>query len=155
MIKEDIVTQVHALLALSDSEFEAELRAAHPEISDNPLEVLDINTIPTLYKTTVIKDPSGLYEYAEFLVVGFNLDKNLHVVYQCDAGEGLPFLVKRKGTAAIRLADARAAESNIGKWLTVEFETWSKPRLHYKRGLPLKPVGLDFRNCDLTGQPIE
>lgn len=96
---------------------------------------------------------SSVYKYkvakeAEYKIVGFKLDKHKHAVYLCES-EGGEFSVKRKGTKEERLADAAAANSNIGKWLTIEFEMLSKA------GKPLKPVGLDFRLCDDSGEPLE
>ena len=112
---------------------------------------------------TVIKHLDGLYQHnvhssdqfkykktkdAEFKVTNFTLDKHGHPVYTCQS-KGGKFKVKRKGTAEQQLADAAIASSNIGKWLTVEYETMSK----YDK--PLKPVGLDFRNCDTNGNPLD
>tara|TARA_R110000744_G_scaffold147612_12_gene260619 strand:- start:1551 stop:2615 length:1065 start_codon:yes stop_codon:yes gene_type:complete len=96
---------------------------------------------------------SDVYKYkipkeAEFKIVGFKIDKNKHVVYTC-MSEGGEFGVKRKGTNEERLTDASVAASNIGRWLTAEYEMLSKS------GIPLKPVGLDFRLCDETGEPLE
>ena len=138
--------------------------------SHEELDELHEQAVDAGYEGIIIRNPKGLYEYnkrsldvfkykkaqdAEFEVVGFNIDKNGHVVYECDAGEGLPFAVKCKGTAEERLADAAVASSNIGKYLKVEFEMWSKPRLHYTRGLPQKPVGIMFRKVDANGEAIE
>ena len=96
---------------------------------------------------------SSVYKYkipidAEFRVVGFNIDKNNHAVYVCES-KGGDFSVKRVGNSADRLADAAIAESNIGRWLNVEFEMYSK------KGIPLKPVGQHFRLCDKDGKPLE
>lgn len=96
---------------------------------------------------------SDVYKYkipkeSEFKITGFNIDKNKHVVYQCDS-DGGTFNVKRKGTNEERLADAAVATSNIGRWLNVEYEMLSKA------GKPLKPVGIYYRNCDENGEPLE
>jgi DNA ligase-1 len=116
------------------------------------------------YEGTVIKNMSGIYEYnvrssdqfkykktqdAEYLVIDYELDKNKHVVYKCATKDRQFFKVKRKGTNEERLLDADNAESNVGKWLTVSFECLSKD------GIPLKPVGLNFRECDENGEPNE
>ncbi len=113
---------------------------------------------------TVIKHPDAAYEHnvrsnrmwkykkmkdKEFKVVTHNIDKNGHVVYVCQTPEGHNFSVKRKGTAEERLKDASMASVRLGKWLTVYFETYSKD------GIPLKPVGGDFRDCDIDGNPLE
>lgn len=96
---------------------------------------------------------SDVYKYkipidAEFKVVGFAFDKNKHVVYECEANNST-FHVKRKGTSEERLKDASIASSNVGKWLNVEFEMYSK------KGIPLKGVGTYFRHCDSAGNPLE
>lgn len=97
---------------------------------------------------------SSVFKYkkaqdAEFQVVAYTFDKNNHVVYTCRTPEGLNFKVKRKGTNDERKLDAQNASNNLGKWLTVAFETYSKAQV------PLKPVGLNFRNCDINGDPLE
>lgn len=116
------------------------------------------------YEGTVIKNLTGLYVHntrssdqfkykktrdAEFSVISYSIDKNGHAVYVCITPDRLEFKVKRKGTNGERLADASVADSNIGKWLRVEFEEYSKD------GIPLKPVGCEFRNCNSDGQPLE
>lgn len=113
---------------------------------------------------TVIKNLDGLYTYnvrssdqfkykkaldAEYEVVGFEIDKNGHAVYQCATKLKQIFKVKRKGSNAERTLDTSLADQNIGKWLTIEYETLSKD------GIPLKPVGLNFRKCDEQGNPVE
>jgi len=85
---------------------------------------------------------------AEFQVVSHKLDKNKHAVFTCSSPGG-NFSVKCKGTAEQRLAMASHAEDYYGKWLTVEYEMLSKD------GKPLKPVGLTFRLCDPSGEPLE
>jgi len=109
---------------------------------------------------TVIYHPSATYQpgirsnriwkykvaqEAEFLVTYRTLDKANHPIYHCDSPGGA-FKVKRKGTAEERLADALI--DHTGEWLTVEFECYSKA------GKPTKPVGLQFRDCDQSGQPL-
>lgn len=97
---------------------------------------------------------SSVYKYkkaqdAEFQIVAYEFDKNNHVVYTCKTSENKSFKVKRKGTAAERELDAQNASDNLGKWLKVEFEVLSKDNI------PLKPVGLTFRECDVDGNPLE
>lgn len=116
------------------------------------------------YEGIVIRNTKGAYKYnerssdvfkykkaadAEFQVVDYNFDKYQHVVFHCDNGDGKLFKVKPKGTANERLKMAALADEYLGKWLTVEFETLSKDKV------PLKPVGLNFRECDAEGAPIE
>jgi hypothetical protein len=85
---------------------------------------------------------------AEYEIVGYNIDKNDHVVYVCTTKNGKRFSVKRKGTNEQRLADALVVKTNIGKFLTIEYETLSKDLI------PQKPVGLNFRDCDINGDPL-
>lgn len=96
---------------------------------------------------------SDVYKYkktieGEYKVVDYGLDKNGHAVYVCEVDNGT-FKVKRKGTNEERDRDAAQASSNIGKWLTIEYEMLSKS------GKPLKPVGLQFRACSDDGTPLE
>ena len=97
---------------------------------------------------------SSVYKYkktidAEFLVYAFDLDNNNHAVYHCHTPKGKSFKVKRKGTNEERTLDAQNASNNLGSWLKVEFETYSKDLI------PLKPVGLCFRDCGTSGEPLE
>ena len=97
---------------------------------------------------------SSVYKYkkaidAEFQVIAYEFDKNKHVVYTCKTLKCKQFKVKRKGTNAERTLDAQQASDNLDKWLTVEFEMYSKD------GVPLKPVGLNFRSCNDLGEPNE
>lgn len=116
---------------------------------------------------TVIKNLNGLYVYntrsasqfkykktrdAEFLVHSYSIDKNNHPVFEVfvdSLTKGRTFKVKIKGTDEERLTVAANADDCIGKWLKVEFETYSKG------GVPLKPVGIVFRECDNEGNPVE
>ncbi len=131
--------------------------------SEEEADALHADAIANGYEGTVLynKDAvyafnersSSVYKYkipvdAEFKVTGFSIDKNKHAVYICES-KGGDFKAKRTGTNEERLADAAIAESNIGKWLNVEFEMYSK------RGKPLKPVGQHFRLCDADGNPLE
>jgi len=86
---------------------------------------------------------------AEYRVVSYTLDKYNHPIYLCITPEGKTFKVKRKGTAQERLADAVIAETNIGKWLNVEYEVLSKDKK------PLKPIGNHFREMTPEGKPNE
>jgi len=116
------------------------------------------------YEGLIVRNSKGLYKYntrsldvfkfkkamdEEFKVVGFKLDKNKHVVYELITGQGATFSCKRKGSAEDRLKDAEEAPNNIGKYLKVEFERYSKDNK------PLKPVGLMFRAVDSKGEAVE
>ena len=116
------------------------------------------------YEGLIIHNPDGKYIYnirssnvfklkialdKEFKVVGYNLDKNGHPVFICKVTDDKSFKVKLKGSAEERLAMAEIAADKIGEWLKVEYEMDSKD------GIPQKPVGIIFRECDTDGNPIE
>ena len=91
----------------------------------------------------------------EFLVVNYDTDKNGHTVFVCQINTDNPdgtrntFKVKLKGTNEERLTMTKVAFTLEGKWLKVEYEMLSKD------GIPLKPVGIMFRECDTNGNPLE
>jgi len=107
----------------------------------------------------------------EYQVIGYNIDKHGHAVWECicnitpdelgnqhreltpTKGNKLiadhTFSVKRKGTGEMRLAEAAIADEKIGKWIKIEFESFSKLMK------PLKPVGIVFRECDADGNVLE
>ena len=106
------------------------------------------------YEGLIVRNARGLYKYnersidvfkykkqleGEYQVTNYKKDKLGHVVYECITPEGLTFNVKRKGTAAERLADAEIADTNIGKWLNISYESFSLDKK------PLKPTGNYFR----------
>ncbi|AHX01128.1 putative DNA ligase [Nitrincola phage 1M3-16] len=115
------------------------------------------------YEGLVIKNMDDKYEYgvrsstamklkdvedAEFKIVGYNIDKKGHAVFTCEIESGSTFEVKMKGTDAERKQVAEEADSWIGKWLKVEYETLSKA------GKPLKPVGIGLREV-VDGEVVE
>ena len=62
------------------------------------------------------------------------------------------FRANKKGTHEERRAlwaEHKDLAYDKGLWLKVEFESWSK------EGVPLKPIGVAFRECDTDGQPTE
>lgn len=116
------------------------------------------------FEGTVISNSNAMYKFnerstsvykykkaidAEFQVIAYEFDKNKHVVYTCKTLKGNQFKVKRKGTNAERTLDAQQASDNLDKWLTIEFEVYSKDEV------PLKGVGLYFRDCNELGEPNE
>lgn len=116
------------------------------------------------YEGLIIRNPKAEYKYNtrsldvfkykealedEFEVSGYNLDKNGHAVFMCLTPQDAGFKVKLKGTNEERLAMAAEADSYIGKYLNVEYETLSKD------GIPLKPVGQYFRKVDENGEAAE
>lgn len=116
------------------------------------------------YEGIIVRNPKGLYKYntrsldvfklkkaldGEFLVTGFNLDKNGHCVFVASCGDSKEFKVKLKGSNEERLEMASNAESYIGQRLKVEYETVSKS------DIPLKPVGIHFRKVGEDGEAFE
>lgn len=106
------------------------------------------------FEGSIVRNCKGLYEYnkrtsdvqkvkyvesAEFKIISYTIDKNRHPVFICGPESKL-FSVKIKGTDEYRKSIVPKADSWKGKWLTVEFETYSKD------GVPLKPVGIGLRN---------
>lgn len=118
---------------------------------------------PYGYEGIIIRNNKGLYEYntqsndvfkmkiplcSEFKMVDFKIDKYCHPVFQCESKGGL-FWVKPKGTDAHRKAVLSEAEKWIGKYLTVEFESYSKG------GKPTKPVGIYKREGEWNEETQE
>lgn len=116
------------------------------------------------YEGTVITLPEAAYRYnvrslqvfkykraldAEYLVVGYEVDKSGSPVLVCQTPNELTFSVKPKGTVQQRQTLLDNIESCIGRWYKIEYETLSK------KNIPLKPVGICFRNCDASGNPLE
>jgi len=140
-------------------------------VANSPEEIEDQYTqcMKAGYEGLIIRNPKGLYKYntrsldvfkyktaldQEFLVTGYKLDKNKHVVYDVVTALGDTFAVKRRGTSEERLQDAQEAPNNIGRHLTVEYEMMSKGS-DKKGPVPQKPVGLNFRLVDENGEAIE
>lgn len=115
------------------------------------------------YEGTVIYNSDHLYIYnqrssnafkykkaldAEFLIVGYELDKQGNPTLICQS-EGGPFKVRPTGTQEYRKQLLVDMPNNIGKYYKVEYECYSKS------GIPLKPIGLGIRNCDANRNPLE
>lgn len=144
-----LLTQV-SVIAFYEVTNESEIDTWFNKAIDDGYEGLIVRNNRCEYKYN--QRSSDVFKYkkaldAEYQVTNYNIDKNNHVVYVCTTPNGKEFSVKRKGTNEQRLLDASNAKSNIGKFLTVEYETLSKDLI------PLKPVGLNFRDCDEAGNP--
>lgn len=92
------------------------------------------------------KRSKDLIKYKEFLdeefkIVGFEQDKNDHIVYHCETNEGSVFKVKPVGMDAERAKLWDERDSSLGKLLNVKFFEWttSEPKL------PRFPVGQYIR----------
>ena len=105
------------------------------------------------YEGSIVRNYKGLYKYntrtmdvlkvkdvesEEFQVEDYFADKNLHPVFWCKKG-GKLFKVKPKGTDEQRAQILLDARDWVGKWMTVEFEMYSRDNV------PLKPVGIGLR----------
>ena len=105
------------------------------------------------YEGSIVRNYKGLYTYntrtmdvlkvkdvesEEFLIEDYFVDKNQHPVFWCVAS-GTKFKVKPKGTNEQRTKILEEVDSWLHKWMTVEFEMYSKD------GVPLKPVGIGLR----------
>ena len=116
----------------------------------------------------IIRNPNGIYKHnerssnvfkykkaidAEFLIVNYALDKDSYPKLICNSAGG-EFTVRPKGDRESRMAMLANIDDYIGKWYTVEFETYSLGK-DGKGGKPLKPVGVGLRECTAEGVPIE
>jgi len=111
---------------------------------------------------TVVKNYKGLYVHgtrssdqfkykkaldAEFEVVGYEIDKNDCPVWVLTTN-GHNFKAKPKGNRQDQQAIAKIAGEFVGLWATIEYEMLSKD------GKPLKPIFMNFRDCDSSGNPL-
>lgn len=132
--------------------------------SHDEIDVAFNSAIESEFEGTVIYNLSGIYEYnvrssnvfkykkaqdAEFLVIGYTIDKNNHPILECKTNEGNIFKVKPKGTSAERTTILNNINSYLNQWYTIEFEVYSKDMI------PLKPVGIGLRSCTSNGDPLE
>lgn len=116
------------------------------------------------YEGLVLTLPEALYRYnvrslqvfkykraldAEYRVVDYTIDKSGSPVLVCETSQERRFSVKPKGTVLQRQQLLDNLEACIGRWYKIEYETLSK------LNIPLKPVGICFRNCDASGNPLE
>lgn len=121
---------------------------SHEEIEEYHKECVEEG-----YEGIIIRNYSGLYEYntrstdvfkmkvalsEEFLITGYSEDKYHHPVFTCNS-KGGSFKAKPKGTDQQRKDILAEADQWVGKYLTVEFESYSKI------GKPTKPVGITLR----------
>ncbi len=151
-----------------------EIELYHTECVVNGYEGIVIRNADGVYEYNVRSCDVFKYKIpkdGEYQVIGYSIDKHGHAVWDCICNitpdeldnrhrELTPakrkkfiadhtFSVKRKGNAELRLAEAAIADEKIGKWLKIEFESFSKLLK------PLKPVGIVFRECDADGKVLE
>lgn len=130
-------------------------------LSHDDIEAHYNSAIAQGFEGTVIKNSTALYQHnvrssdmfkykktqsAEFLIDSYNLDKNGLPVFvmQCDAGT---FKAKPVGTK--EFWSAFNPFDYVGKYATVEYETFSKD------GIPLKPIFISLREVDSAGEAKE
>ena len=135
-----------------------QLKHLHEYAVDKGFEGLVINNYRGLHKYN--ERSSDIFKMklaidAEFKIIGYKLDKNKQVVFECLVGDkyntdpAATFWVKPKGSKEQRESIYKDVENWIGGWLKVEFESYSKD------GKPTKPVGICLRDCDEQGNPLE
>jgi ATP-dependent DNA ligase len=115
------------------------------------------------FEGTVIKNQSALYQHnvrssdmfkykkaqsAEFLIVGYELDKRNHPVFHLHTNTTPPSIFKAKPTGTHAFVESIDPQSYVGNWATVEYEMLSKS------GTPLKPIFIGLRDCTPDGQPL-
>jgi DNA ligase-1 len=82
------------------------------------------------------------FQDAEFKIIGVEEGKGNYkgrAILVCETHEGNQFNVVPEGTQDYRAKLWQTRESLIGQWLTVRYQTLSKD------GVPIFPVGVDFR----------
>ena len=112
------------------------------------------------YEGTVVKNYCALYEHnirssnifkyklpdsKEFLILGYQLDKNNIPVFNMTTGTQ-PFKASPIGTK--EYWSTFNPEDYINQWATVEFEVYSNI------GKPLKPIFIGLRDCTPDGKPL-
>lgn len=112
---------------------------------------------------TVVKNTGALYEHnvrssnmfkykkalsAEFLIVGYELDKRNHPVFHLHTNTTPPQIFKAKPTGTHEFVKSIDPQSYLGNWATVEYEMLSKS------GTPLKPIFIGLRDCTPDGKPL-
>jgi DNA ligase-1 len=130
--------------------------------SHEDIEICYNKAIAEGYEGTVIKNLDGLYQHnirssdqfkykkaqsAEFMIVGFDLDKRNHPVFNLRSKASTVFSAKPKGTH--EFLSSIDPETYVGKYATVEYETLSMA------GTPLKPIFVSLRECNSLGEPTE
>ena len=158
-----IYTSRHTIMEdIEETEF-VKVVPVHLAVDHTHLDERHDKYVSEGYEGLIVRNQLGMYEHntrsndvfklkkavdAEFKVIDHAIDKNGHVVFVCETGDNT-FKVKPKGTDAERTLMASMADKYHGAWLKVEYEMLSDD------GIPLKPVGIMFRECDADGNPKE
>jgi len=142
----------------------------HPSITEgfthDDIETQHTEAISAGYEGIVIRNACLTYQHGkrssnafkmkiqldtERKVIDYTLDKNNHVVWLVGDKDGnKTFKLKMIGTNEERLKMASEADSYIGKWMNLKFESFSMDQIC------LKPVGQYFRKVNnTTGEAAE
>ena len=115
------------------------------------------------FEGTVVKNSSALYKHnvrssdmfkykkaqsAEFLIVGYELDKRNHPVFHLNTHTTPPLIFKAKPVGTHAFVESIDPQSYIGKWATCDFEVLSNDLK------PLKPIFIGLRDCTPDGKPL-
>lgn len=129
----------------------AEIDELHADAVARGCEGVIVSNTDVVYKYN--ERNSNVWKYklaadAEFLIVGYELDKKGNPTLVCESFGG-DFKVRPKGDQASRDAMLADIDSYIGQWYKVEYETLTKS------GKPAKPIGIGLRKCNEQGEPLE
>ena len=99
------------------------------------------------------KRSSDLFKYKKFLdmeclVTGVWEDKTGLAMLSCETTWGAEFNCTPKRSHDERKNMLQSGDKYIGKWITVKYRGLTDDKI------PLFPVGLDFRACDESGNPL-
>ena len=133
-----------------------EIKAIHDEYASDNYEGIVVRIPDEVYSFG--QRTTGLIKYkerkdVEFKVIRIDADKHGCAIPWCEvvleSGEVKEFKAPLTGSKDSQRCVYANRDSYIGKWLKVEFESYSK------YGKPLKPKGVAFRECDESGNPVE
>lgn len=130
------------------------------------LEKIQASYVGAGYEGVMIRDPDGEYEYnnrsysllkykkfqeKEFKIIAVDEDKDGQAVFVCelDDSTGRTFGCKIRGTDEFRVGIIQMKEQYINKWLTVRYQDRTMDNI------PTFGVGVNVRECDLSGNPLE
>ncbi len=130
------------------------------------LESFQTSYVSAGYEGIMIRDPAGEYEYnnrsysllkykkfqeKEFKIIAVDEDKDGQAVFVCmlDDSTDRTFGCKIRGTDEYRVGIIQMKEQYINKWLTVRFQDRTMDNI------PTFGVGVNVRECDSDGNPLE
>jgi len=130
------------------------------------LETLQTKYVSMGYEGIMIRNPAGMYvpsdrsydllkykkfKEKEFKIVGVEEDKDGQAVFVCllDTDNTKTFNCKIRGTDEFRLSIIPMQDTYIGKWLTIRYQDRTMD------DIPTFGVGINVRDCDKNGNPLE